>query len=62
MLQKPTKTYKKTKLKTYLKSDRKDETIPKPPVKTYSGKRTNKIVKSEPIDVVKIEPVDPLLI
>ena len=62
VLQKPTKTYKKTKLKTYLKSDRKDETIPKPPVKTYSGKRTNRIVKSEPTDVVKIEPVDPLLI
>ena len=62
VLQKPTKTYKKAKLKTYLKSDRKDESIPKPPVKTYSGKRTNKIVKSEPTDVVKIEPVDPLLI
>ena len=61
VLQKPTKTYKKANLKIYLRSDRKDETIPKP-VKTYGGKRANKVVKFEPTDVVKIEPFDPILI
>lgn len=69
VLQKPTKTYKKPKLKTYMRSARTqptDEMIPKPPVKTYSGKRANRIVKKSEqtteSEIVKIEPVDPLLI
>ena len=69
VLQKPTKTYKKPKLKTYMRSARTqptDEMIPKPPVKTYSGKRAKRIVKKSEqtteSEIVKIEPVDPLLI
>ena len=66
VLQKPSRTYGKPKLKTYMKSQRTKVSN----VKTYMGTRTDKIVKvksvnqtTESVPVIKLEPMeDPLLI